>query len=95
MNIRINKDWRLTTDARNFIIEKCRIAQTDSKEHKKGDEVWTQVAFYAKLDRALEGLVKYSLLDCDAKTFDEVKSCLRAIHEDIEAIRGQIEGEEK
>ena len=90
MNIRINKDWKLTTDNRNFIIEKCRVAATDTNKQKKGDEFWSQVAFYSTLDKALEGVVKYSLLNCPATTFDEVKACLRATQDDIQAIRVTI-----
>ena len=87
MNVRVNKEWRVTTDPRNFVIEKCRIASDDTKNHKKGDEIWMQIAFYAKLDLALQGLVKHSLLDCPATTFEEVKSCLQAIQIDIKAIK--------
>ena len=87
MNVRVNKEWRITTDPRNFVIEKRRIAQTETDKQKKGDEFWTQIAFYGKLDLALQGLVKHSLLDCPATTFEEVKSCLRSIQSDIKAIK--------
>jgi len=90
MDIRINKDWRITTDARNFILERCRIAEDDTKVYKKGDEVWSQEAFYATLDRALSGLVKYDLLKCDAITITALKCRLQSIHDDIEAIRKEL-----
>ena len=91
MNIRINQDWKLTTDPRNFIIEKRRIAQTDTDKQKKGDELWVQIAYYAKLDLALQGLVKHYLLDSTATTLEELRTCLRSIQDDIEAIRTEVE----
>ena len=91
MDIRVNKNWKLTTDPRNFIIEKRRVAQTDTDKQKKGDELWVQIAYYAKLDLALQGLVKHSMLDCDATTLQELRTCLRSIQDDIEAIKAEVE----
>ena len=91
MNIRVNKDWRLTTDANNFIIEKCRIAANDTKEAKKGDEIWSLVAYYSTLDMALGGVVRHSLLESTATTLEEVHSLLAALKDEIQRVREAVE----
>ena len=91
MNIRINQDWRLTTDANNFIIEKCRIATKDTKEAKKGDELWSLVAYYSTLDRALGGVLRHSLLESTATTLEEIQSLLTALRDEIQRVREAVE----
>lgn len=88
MNIQINKDWRITSDPQNFILEQRRVKGKESK--KAGEEFYTSEGFYTTFDAALSGLVRRKLLDSPCESLEAVKSLLQALRTDIQAVKGAV-----
>ena len=57
MNLQLNDKWTLSSDAKNFIIEKKKIY---SANHKfAGQEHWETVGYYQSIDKALSGVLRH------------------------------------
>ena len=88
MKIKINDEYRVSTDSDNFILEQSRIAE---KGKHKGERVWKQEGFYTTFDNALTGLLRRKLLGCDAETVEQLRAVVKGVQGDIEAIKKALE----
>ena len=80
MEIRINHNWRITSDTYNIKLEKRRIV---TKGREKGKEAWCCDWFYGTIEQALNGYLGQIVRDCDAETFDELKELLENTKSEI------------
>jgi len=87
MKIGISDNFRFTSDADNFILEKSRIAE---KGKHKGETVWKQVGFYRTFDDMCRGLLRREMLDCDAETIEELCAVTRGVQACIEEVRNLL-----
>ena len=88
MNIRITEDYRLTSDAYNFIVEKRSITGPDSKKIAPGTEKWKQLSSHPTIELACKGLLRHKLLDSDAQSLKELIEVHTATQAAIEASVG-------
>jgi len=65
MILKINEDYRISTDSTCIMLEKKRIIEKDTKHHKAGDEVFDTIGFYGEFEHAYNALVKRGLLASD------------------------------
>jgi len=65
MILKINEDYRITTDSICIILEKKRVIQKNTKNHKAGDEVYDTIGYYGEFEHAYNGLLKRGLIASD------------------------------
>ena len=67
MILKINEDYRISTDAMNIMLEKKRIIKegTTSKTLKAGDEVFDIIGFYGEFEYVYRAMVKHGILASD------------------------------
>jgi len=65
MILKINEDYRITTDSICIILEKKRVIQKNTKNHKAGDEVYDTIGYYGEFEHAYRAMVKHGLLTSD------------------------------
>jgi hypothetical protein len=63
MVIKLRNDYAITADNDQFIIGKLRIAKSDTKWQKAGEEFIKPQRFYNSLSGAIRGATRY----CSAK----------------------------
>ena len=81
MQIRINKDYRVSTDPHNYILEKRRIAGTDSKE--PGKEMWDKTGYYSSIDGIVNGCLLHGIENNDLRDVQEIKNHLDSLGAEI------------
>lgn len=96
LNIRINDDYKLTSDAMNVIVNKrVLVDPTKSPNWKKRKaegaspelrEDWREVSFHSTIEQALDTVVNKSVLDSEATTISELRNDIRKIRRDIERV---------
>ena len=71
MILKINEDYRISTDSLNITVEKKRVIKEDTKSKtlKAGDEVFDIIGFYGEFEHAYRALVKHGLLTSDLEGF--------------------------
>jgi HPt (histidine-containing phosphotransfer) domain-containing protein len=67
MILKINDDYRITTDDKCITLEKRRVIKeaTKSKTLKAGDEVFDAVGFYGEFEHAYKAMLKHGILSND------------------------------
>ena len=81
MEVRINSDYRLSTDPHNYILEKCRIAGEKSKE--PGMEIWDNVGYYSSIEGVINGCLSHDLKINDLRGVQEIKNHLDTLGSEI------------
>ena len=89
LNIKLNDDYKITSDPMNFILEKRGVAGKKSKT--PGKTTCKNVGFYQKLSHALEGFLKHEVLASDVDSLLELAFLLRTIQADIQVVREAFE----
>jgi hypothetical protein len=86
MNIQINDDYRIKSDAYNVIVETKSVVKEGDNV---GKEYWTAVGFYPNLESAYRGMVKDGLQTKDLVGVEAILDYLRQIHADIKTALGK------
>ena len=96
LNIRINDDWRLTSDQFNVILNKRYIVdptKSPNWEKRKADgaspelrEEWKEVGYYPTIELAMDALVNKAVLSSDAETIPELLNEITQIRREISAV---------
>jgi hypothetical protein len=99
LNIVINKEYRITSDGLNVILQRRRIVDPTkspnwSRMKDKGadptprDE-WRDVGYYNTVEAALNGIVDRRIKESDAQTVCELISEIRQIRREISEVLRQ------
>ena len=81
-----NEKVRLRTDTNNIIVEVSHVAQKDSKNLKKGDVVWDEVAYHGNIKHALKTVVEYDgVLQCES--YNELLNLYRQVIDKIDELK--------
>lgn len=89
MEIKINKDYKITTDTHNYILwKKCseeqpKQFQKKSKQKIKITETWRTVGFFGDLEILYENLIEDEIKLLDAKSFREVIKSIKELKSSI------------
>lgn len=83
MNIKIDNDYKLTSDDRNVILVKTWIGQEGKS---KGKEQESNVGYYANVQGALKGYLRIKTNLSDATTIKELLADVRKIEKTIEEV---------
>lgn len=83
MILKINDDYRITTDSMNIMLEKKKVIENNTKTHKIGDVVWNIIGYYSEFEHAYNAAIKHGILTSDLKG-------LRAIINKIDIITQEV-----
>ena len=83
MNIRIDNDYKLTSDDRNVILTKVSIGQSGKS---KGKEVESNVGYYGTIEQALNGYLRIKTNTSEAMSISELKAEIREVKKTIERV---------
>lgn len=83
MNIRIDNDYKLTSDDRNVILTKVSIGQSGKS---KGKEVETNIGYYGSIEHALNDYLRVKVNTSEAMSISELKAEIREVKKTIERV---------
>jgi len=92
MELKVNDNIRITTDAYNFIVQESRIVKEDGKvkkdgtQQKKGDIVWEDQSYHGNLNDALKSLLAKGIRDF-CEDFNECIAFINLVHKKIDEIK--------
>jgi hypothetical protein len=92
LEIKIDNDYRITSDERNFILQCKRIITGENANGKPvnpeniGKEVWEDEGFYRRIIYLIEDYCRIKTLKSNVKTFDELLSVLKNIQKTIDKL---------
>ena len=81
MNIRIDDDYKLTSDERNIMLTKVQIGQSGKSE---GKEVETNVGYYGSIEHALNDYLRVKINTSAATSINELKAEIKEVKKTIE-----------
>jgi hypothetical protein len=81
MNIRIDNDYKLTSDERNVILTKISIGQSGKS---KGKEVESNIGYYATIEHALNDYLRIKINTSQATSINELKAEIREVKKTIQ-----------
>ena len=84
MDLKVNDDWRITSDPHNFILQRSFVSGPKSKT--PGKVSWKSEYFYGTLDAAFRGLLRKSMMDSDATCIQELQAVIDSLNADIDSM---------
>lgn len=88
IDIRINSEYKLTSDAMNVILNKRYMS--DPSRSKQPDAVseekWKEIGYYPTIERALNDLVDKSVRSSEATTLSALHSEITLLRRDIDVL---------
>jgi hypothetical protein len=81
VNIRIDNDYKLTSDERNVILTKISIGQSGKS---KGKEVESNVGYYGTIEHALNDYLRIKINTSQATSINELKAEIREVKKTIQ-----------
>lgn len=96
LNISINTDYYITSDAHNVIVKKRKLVDPTKsanweKRKKEGAspdkrESWEELSYTATIDQALDRIANKSILDSDATTLGQLRKEISQLRCEIRTI---------
>lgn len=96
LNIRINENYRLTSDSFNIIVEERRMVDpTKSPNWKKREaegaspelrEEWKETSYHNTVEQAMNAIVDQTIRDSDVYSLGELLIEIRQIRREISAV---------
>jgi len=94
MNIKINENWKIGSDALNVTLYERKQVKKPKAEAKEqsavGKEYWVEQGNYGTIEQALEGFYKRNIRRSEAKSFEELLEEIKSIHKTIKEIAKEI-----
>lgn len=86
INIPIGDDYRVVSDANNFMLQKGRVSEG---EKTKGETMWVTVSYHGKLEGALISYKDFKIKESDATSIQILLRDIEKIEETInEVLKG-------
>lgn len=82
MFIQLDKDFRMTSDPNNLILEKR--SEIKSKEDGTIKEIWANGGNYTHLNGLLNGYMRKSIMKSSAETLEELVADIKRIEKNID-----------
>ncbi|MBU5266229.1 hypothetical protein [Virgibacillus proomii] len=99
LNIRINENYRITSDNFNVILRKRKLVDPTKapnwqqrKAKVASPEItvkWEDVGYYPKIEQAINAVVDKTILDSDAETIPQLLAEISQIRRQINAVLTQ------
>lgn len=96
MDIEINADYRITSDALNVIVNRKHISDPTKapnwpKRQAEGADPtpsikWREIAYCSTVEKALQYIADQMIRDSEAETVAELLHEIRRIHSEIKAV---------
>jgi hypothetical protein len=96
MNIKVNADYRITSDERNVIVNRRHMSDPTkapnwAKRQAEGadptpTEKWKEVSYHHRIEQALEWIVDQQIRDSEADTLEELVGQIAGFQRDIKAL---------
>ena len=84
----INKNYRITTDTHNFILQKKRVAK---KEDQEDGEAWDNVGYTSSIESILNFYMRKRQLSEEPKDFKELLDLTNEIRKEIKKLSEVID----
>lgn len=90
MEILIGKEYKITADQLNIILNK-RYVQKDKDQNIVDENAFKVIGYYPNIESACSGLLTKGLHESDAKTVEELKSFMLTMKKQIIAsVRNEV-----
>lgn len=96
LNIAVGKDYRITSDSMNIIVNERYFADPTKAPNWKQREAegaspepvekWREVSFHSRVESAMNKIVDKTILRSDAETFSELLREIREIRREIDGV---------
>ena len=83
MNIRIDDNYKLTSDERNVILTRVTIGQSGKSE---GEEIEKNIGYYGNIEHALSDYLKIKINTSEATSINELKAEIREVKKTIQGL---------
>ena len=83
MEVQINKNWRITTDTYNFILQERK---TPGKGAKVGEEIWVNQLYAADLEGVLKCYLRRVQKDESVKDLKDLVNKIKEIEKEISEV---------
>ncbi|HHY26426.1 MAG TPA: replication initiation protein [Desulfitobacterium dehalogenans] len=84
MRLDINSKYCITSDERQFIVNQKGIS--GEKSEKPGEETLRPIGYFGTLNSCLKFLVNKQIRDSDCRSFMEVVSLVKSLHDEIDQL---------
>lgn len=93
MILKLNDDYRIESDEKNFILQKKR---TIEKGNNTGDIAWDNLGYYGnKIDWAIAGCLKHGLMKSEVEGLEIIRDYLYRFTADVvdkmELLQSEVE----
>lgn len=85
MTIILSEKYKLTSDARNIMLEEKKIVKAGEN---KGQENWENVGYYPNLQWAVNAIVRRGIQTTEVEGIQNIINCIK---EAVASLSGQIE----
>ena len=82
MELRLTDDYRLTTDAYNYILQKRRVIQDEESENF-GKESWSNVSYHGRFKDVISKLIDLEIKQSDVTDLQELEDLIFMVERDI------------
>jgi hypothetical protein len=99
MNIKVNADYRITSDERNVIVNRRHMSDPTKSPRwaelaakgasPKPTEKWKEVSYHHRIEQALEWIVDQQIRDSDAESLEELVGQIAGFQREIKAAIGR------
>lgn len=87
MELQVNDQIRIVTDAYNYIVQGSRIVKEDTKLYSKGDVVWEDLTYHANLPDAYKSMLDKGIMIQDS--FNAVMAYINKVEKMILDLKKQ------
>ena len=85
MEISLSEDYRISSDSYQFILQERKVT---AEGENKGNEYWTSIAYYRKLEHLLERYIDLKIRTSDKKSIKELMDYIRELKKEVREIVG-------
>lgn len=81
MILKLNDDYRIETDEKNFILQKKRVVE---KGANAGEIIWDNLGYYGnKIDWAIAGCIRHGLMKSEVEGLELIQDFLYKFTADV------------
>lgn len=70
MELRINKDFKIITDSKQYILQKRSVQGAEAKN--PGTEVWSNVGYYQSFEGVVKESIHHGIRTCDLEDIQDI-----------------------
>ena len=83
MEIQLDTNYRIVSDANNIMLEGKRIGKSGKSE---GKEIWETLGYYSNVNNCLKGYLNERIKTSNAKSVNELIELIQQVESDLNII---------